>query len=146
MVRLVSPSITSVNNSGKSTMSKPFIRRFSGRAKPKTYICQATSLQAETKSVALRTGSAEATQSLFPLIFVFTFVSSAFFPTALMKGWYQSVAEANPFTFIVDPTRRLVIAGWSWSDVGQAVGFSLILVVASMSIAYRAHLGRLRRS
>lgn len=106
----------------------------------------AVGLSGLSLAVALRTGSAEATQALFPLIFVFTFVSSAFFPTELMKGWYQTVAEHNPFTFIVDPTRRLVIAGWSWTDAAQAVGFSFVLVMVSMGIAYRAHLGRLRRS
>ena len=73
-------------------------------------------------AVAMRTGSAEATQSLFPLIFLLIFVSSAFFPTEMMKGWYQSVAEVNPFTFIVNPTRQLVIAGWSWGDLGASSG------------------------
>ena len=96
--------------------------------------------------VALRTGSAEATQAMFPLIFVAVFVSSAFFPTELMRGWYQEVAEANPFTLIINPTRELVITGWDWSDFGQAVGFTLLLAVFSLSLAYRAYLGRLRSS
>lgn len=95
-------------------------------------------------AVALRTGSSEATQSLFPLIFVMIFISSAFFPTALMKGWYQSVAEANPFTLIVDPTRDLVISGWSWSDFGQAVSMTLLVAFVSLGLAYRAYLRRLR--
>ncbi len=94
-------------------------------------------------AVALRTGSSEATQAMFPLTFVFIFVSSAFFPTELMKGWYQSVAEANPFTFIVDPIRRLVISGWSWTDVGQAVGLTLAVAAVSMSWSYRMYLRRL---
>jgi ABC-type multidrug transport system permease subunit len=94
-------------------------------------------------TVALRTGSSEATQAMFPLIFVVIFISSAFFPTALMQGWYQSVAEANPFTLIVNPTRELVISGWSWSDFGQAVGITLLVAVLSLSLAYRAYLARL---
>lgn len=93
--------------------------------------------------VALRTGSPEATQAMFPLIFVAVFVSSAFFPTALMKGWYQQVAEANPITLIINPTRDLVITGWSWGDFGQAVGLTVLLAVFSLSLAYRAYLGRL---
>lgn len=97
-------------------------------------------------AVALRTGSTEATQAMFPLIFVMVFVSSAFFPTALMKGWYQSVAERNPFTLVVNPTRQLVISGWSWGDLFQAVGYSLLIAVVSLSLAYRAYLRRLRRS
>jgi len=97
-------------------------------------------------AVALRTGSSEATQSLFPLTFMMIFVSSAFFPTALMSGWYQSVAEANPFTFIVDPTRRIAIEGFSFADFGRALFWSSVLGAASLSLSYRMYLGRLRRS
>ena len=93
--------------------------------------------------VALRTGSPEATQAMFPLIFVAIFVSSAFFPTELMKGWYQQVAEVNPITLIINPTRELVITGWSWSDFGQATGITLLVAVLSLSLSYRAYLGRL---
>jgi len=95
-------------------------------------------------TVALRTGSAEATQAMFPLIFVGIFISSAFFPTALMRGWYQQVAEANPITLIINPTRELVITGWSWGDFGQAAGLTVLLGVFSLGLAYRAYLGRLR--
>lgn len=93
--------------------------------------------------VALRTGSPEATQAMFPLIFVVIFISSAFFPTELMRGWYQTAAELNPFTLIVNPTRELVITGWSWSDFGQAVGMTLLVAAVSLSWAYRAYLHRL---
>ena len=95
-------------------------------------------------AVALRTGSSEATQAMFPLIFVAIFISSAFFPTELMRGWYQTAAELNPFSLIINPTRELVISGWSWSDFGQAVSITILIAFVSLSISYRAHLGRLR--
>ncbi len=97
-------------------------------------------------AVALRTGSSEATQSLFPLTFMMIFVSSAFFPTGLMSGWYQSVAEVNPFTLIVDPTRRLALDGFSFADFGRALFWSGVVASVSLSLAYRMYLGRLRRS
>lgn len=97
-------------------------------------------------AVALRTGSSEATQTLFPLTFMMIFVSSAFFPTELMSGWYQSVAEVNPFTLIVDPTRRLAIEGFSFADLGRALLWSSVVALASLSLSYRMYLGRLRRS
>ena len=50
------------------------------------------------------TGSVEAVQGVFPLLFISLFVSSAFFPTALMKGWYKTVATHNPLT--VDDRRH----------------------------------------
>ena len=95
-------------------------------------------------AVALRTGSQEATQALFPLIFTLIFISSAFFPTALMTGWYQTAAEANPFTFIIDPTRDLVISGWSWRSLGEAIGATLLVAAVSLSLSYRMYLRRLR--
>ncbi len=94
-------------------------------------------------AVALRTGSPEATQSMFPLTFVFLFVSSAFFPTELMKGWYQDVAQRNPFTFIIDPTRRLVIYGWSWTDLLQAIGVTILVAIVSLGWSYRMYLRRM---
>jgi ABC-2 type transport system permease protein len=95
-------------------------------------------------AVALRTGSQEATQAMFPLTFTLIFISSAFFPTALMSGWYQTVAEINPFTLIIDPTRELVITGWSWSEFGSAIMFTLLVAAVSLSLAYRMYLRRLR--
>lgn len=97
-------------------------------------------------AVALKTGSSEATQAMFPLVFMMVFVSSAFFPTELMKGWYQTVAEHNPFSLVVNPTRRLVISGWSWDDLSEAVGYSLLIALVSLGLAYGAYLQRLKRS
>ncbi|MFQ5557818.1 MAG: ABC transporter permease [Acidimicrobiales bacterium] len=95
-------------------------------------------------ALGLRTGNQEATQSTFPLVFVLIFVSSAFFPTTLMRGWYRQVAEVNPFSLIIDPTRRLVIEDWSWADLGQAAGVSVAIAVVSLGLSYRQYLWRLR--
>ena len=46
--------------------------------------------------LALRTGSAEAVQNVFPLTFISLFISSAFFPTEAMQGVYQTIAELQP--------------------------------------------------
>lgn len=83
-------------------------------------------------AVALRTGSQEVVQSTFPLIFVAVFVSSAFFPVQLMEGWYGAIARKNPLTWVIDPTRRMAIEGFSWADLGQSLG--IVLVIASIGI------------
>ncbi len=96
--------------------------------------------------LAAKTGSQEAVNSTFPVVFVLMFLSSAFFPTNLMSGWYKAVAEANPVTFVINPTRRLVIGDWSWADAGQAVGTSALLGVLGVSgavVALRRRLARL---
>lgn len=85
--------------------------------------------------LALRTGSQEAVNASFPLVFSVLFVSSAFFPTELMEGWYKTIAENNPITWIIDPVRRLVIEGWSWSDGLSAIGLTLAFAVLTISWA-----------
>ena len=76
--------------------------------------------------LAIRSGSQEVVGATFPLIFVMIFMSSAFFPTELMSGWFKQIAEFNPMTWIIDPLRRLMIVGWSWSDAATALGILLL--------------------
>ncbi len=90
-----------------------------------------------TAAVGVRTGSQETVQNSFPLIFILLFLSSAFFPTQLMTGWYQKMAEANPITWILDAARRLVISGWSWSDAATCLGVAAGLACLSVSLAAR---------
>ena len=97
-------------------------------------------------AVAISTGSTEATQAMFPLTFVAVFVSSAFFPTGLMTGWYQQVAEANPVTLIVDPTRRIALEGFDVADFGQALFWIAVVASVSLGLAYRAYRTRVRAS
>ena len=85
----------------------------------------------------MRTGSQETVQNSFPLIFILLFLSSAFFPTELMTGWYQTMAEANPITWVIDAARQLVIAEWSWREAGIALGTAGVLAVATVALAAR---------
>jgi ABC-2 type transport system permease protein len=95
-------------------------------------------------TLAMKTGSQEAVMATFPLIFVMLFISSAFFPTSTMNGWYKQAALRNPVTWIVDATRRLVIEGFSWSDAGRALGISTAFAVAAIALAFAAQRRRLR--
>jgi ABC-2 type transport system permease protein len=99
-----------------------------------------------TAAVGVRTGSQETVQNSFPLIFILLFLSSAFFPTELMTGWYQQVAEANPVTWIIDAARHLVIAGWSWREAATCLGVAGVLAVLSVSFAARQLQRRLASS
>ena len=89
-------------------------------------------------TLGIRTGSAEAVQGAFPLIFVLMFTSSAFFPRELMTGWYQTVATYNPLSWILDSLRDLLTLGWSTTDALVAVGTSLALAVVSVLFGLRA--------
>jgi ABC-2 type transport system permease protein len=95
-------------------------------------------------AIGLRTGSQEAVQNTFPLLFVLIFVSSAFFPTALMSGWYRWVAEHNPITWMIDAARNLVISGFDLADAATALGVAALLAVAAITLATRQFTKRLR--
>ncbi len=85
--------------------------------------------------LAIRTGSSEAVQGMFPMFFALLFFSSAFFPLDTMVGWYHTVAAANPITYLVEAMRDEVIGGatvgTALSGIGIALGLACITVGAS---------------
>ena len=82
---------------------------------------------------ALRTGSGEAVQSLFPVFFVFLFLSSMALPLDLIQtGWFHAVASANPVSYLLAAYRSLLIEGW---DLGAlALGFAIAAAVLAVGM------------
>src|SRR3954449_8769416 len=63
--------------------------------------------------VGLRSGSGEAVQGLFPLMFVLLFLSSASLPRDLIQhGWFRTAATINPVSYLIEGLRSLFITGW----------------------------------
>ena len=91
----------------------------------------------------LRTGSAEAVQGSFPLLFAFLFMSSAFFPRSLMSGWFKTVADLNPLTYLIEGARAQMITGLDWSEYGRALAIALSIFVVGVVVANMALRGRL---
>ena len=95
---------------------------------------------------ALRTGSGEAVQGMFPLFFVFLFISSMNIPRNLIGvTWFRDAATVNPVSYLIECVRSLVIAGWNGEAL--ALGFSVAAVVAvvSLTLSARALRGRMAR-
>jgi ABC-2 type transport system permease protein len=94
-------------------------------------------------TLALRTGSAEAVQGTFPLFFALLFFSSAFFPRETMTGWFRTVADVNPISYLVEAMRDLVVTGVeprpTLIGLGVVVGLAAASVTAS-SLAFRRRL------
>jgi ABC-2 type transport system permease protein len=91
--------------------------------------------------MALRTGSGEAVQGLFPLLFVFLLVSSMNFPRNLMDAdWFRWLATGNPVSYLIEGIRSLVIEGWN----GEAVGLAFAITAALIAIALTASAYALR--
>jgi len=86
-------------------------------------------------AIAIATGSQEAVQGSFPLVFATLFLSSAFFPRETMSGWYRTVADLNPVSHIVEGMRALVIEDLSASAVLRAVGIPIVIAVVGIALA-----------
>jgi ABC-2 type transport system permease protein len=69
------------------------------------------------------------------------FLSSAFFPEPLLPEWLQTVAPANPASYVIQTGQRLMSAGNDWGqDIRTLIALAaaaLVLVPASVA-AFRA--------
>jgi ABC-2 type transport system permease protein len=82
---------------------------------------------------ALRTGSGEAVQGLFPLMFVALFLSSNALPRNLIEtDWFRTIATYNPVSYLLEAIRSLLITGWDGEAL--ALGFGCALVLAAVGI------------
>jgi ABC-2 type transport system permease protein len=96
---------------------------------------------------ALRTGSGEAVQSLFPAFFVFLFLSSMNMPRDLIEiDWFRAVANANPVSYLIECVRSLIITGWDAQALGLGFGIAGLITVSSLILASTALRTRLTRT
>lgn len=97
--------------------------------------------------LALRTGSGEAIQGLFPVLFVFLFLSSMNTPRDLIAvGWFRAVATANPVSYLIECVRSLIVTGWDGRALALGFALALALAVASLAAASWALARRMERT
>jgi ABC-2 type transport system permease protein len=97
--------------------------------------------------VALRTGTGEAVQGLFPVFFVFLFLSSMALPLELIQtDWYRAIATANPVSYLLQAFRSLLIEGWNWGDLALGFGIAAAIFAIGMFAASAALKTRLVRT
>jgi ABC-2 type transport system permease protein len=98
-------------------------------------------------AVALRTGSGEAVQGLFPLFFVLIFLSSSNLPrNLLVKGWFHEVATWNPISYLIEGFRSLFIHGWDASALARGFGVAAGVTVVGLGVVALALNGRMQRT
>ena len=96
---------------------------------------------------ALRTGSGEAVQGLFPVLFVFLFLSSMNLPRDLIEiEWFRTVATLNPVSYLIEGVRSLIIEGWNLQALALAFGFAVLIGVVGIGVATWALRERLTRT
>jgi ABC-2 type transport system permease protein len=96
---------------------------------------------------ALRTGSGEAVQGIFPLFFVFLFISSLGLPRNLIEiDWFRALATVNPVSYLLECVRSLIITGWDGQALLLGFGFGVAIAVIALMLAGFALRSRLTRS
>jgi ABC-2 type transport system permease protein len=96
---------------------------------------------------ALRTGSGEAVQSLFPAFFVFLFISSMNIPRNLIEQtWFRDLATANPVSYLLECVRSLIITGWDAEALALGFGITAAITIVALSLSTWALRVRMTRS
>ena len=97
--------------------------------------------------LALRTGSGEAIQGLFPLLFVFLFLSSMNTPRNLIDvDWFRFVATVNPVSYLIECVRSLIITGWNGDALMLGFGFAVLIGIVATTAASLSLKQRLART
>jgi ABC-2 type transport system permease protein len=97
--------------------------------------------------MALRTGSGEAIQALFPVLFIFLFMSSMNAPRNLMEvDWFRTIATLNPVSYLIEAVRSLIITGWRLEALALGFTVAVALIVVSTIAASHALKVRMERT
>ncbi|HYZ98565.1 MAG TPA: ABC transporter permease [Acidimicrobiales bacterium] len=96
-------------------------------------------------AIALKTGNPAAVNSSFLLFFPFLFLTSSYVPRPQLTGWLDTVASINPVTYLLEGLRSLVMRGWQWDELGQAVLAVAAVGAISMWLCFAALRGRIQR-
>jgi ABC-2 type transport system permease protein len=96
---------------------------------------------------ALRTGSGEAVQGLFPLLFVLLFLSSNALPRNLIEtDWFRTIATYNPVSYLLEAIRSLLITGWDGEALALGFGCAAGIVLVGLTAASFALRSRMLRT
>jgi ABC-2 type transport system permease protein len=97
--------------------------------------------------LALRTGTGEAIQGMFPLFFVLLFLSSMSLPRNLIEAdWFRALATINPVTYLIEAIRSLIITGWDAQALALGFGIAIAILAVGLTGAALALRGRLART
>ncbi|MFL5845760.1 MAG: ABC transporter permease [Solirubrobacteraceae bacterium] len=97
-------------------------------------------------AIALRAGNASTLQGIFPLVFVILFLSSAFFPRALLASPIDTFARYNPLSYIADGMRAPIIDSATSTAVLDGLFAGAGLAAFAVGMALLALRGRLRNA
>ena len=96
--------------------------------------------------LAFRTGSGETIQALFPVLFVFLFISSMNIPRNLIQiTWFRDAATLNPVSYLLECVRSLIITGWDPEALALGFGIAAAIAVVGLTLSSQALKVRMAR-
>jgi len=98
-------------------------------------------------TAAFRFGNGEAVQGLFPVLFIFLFLSTMALPADLIEqDWFRTVATYNPVSYLFDGVRSLFYGGWDPAALAGAFGVAAGISAVFLPLAVRALNARVVRT
>lgn len=95
-------------------------------------------------AIALKTGNAQATQSMWFLMMPLIFLTTLFAPKEALSGWLEAAATLNPMTYLLEGMRALSMGTGDAGDVVVAflavAGLGIVSLTLT-SLALRSRLG-----
>jgi ABC-2 type transport system permease protein len=95
-------------------------------------------------AIALKTGNAQTTQSMWFLFMPLMFLTTGFAPKESLSGWLEVAATFNPVTYLFDGMRALTMEGWNAGEIGgaflAAAGLGIVTINLAL-MALRARVG-----
>ena len=88
--------------------------------------------------VALTTKLPQAPLALVSMAFPLGFLSTLFFPDALLPGWVQGASRWNPYSYMAEASRVLVTGPFSAAPVARAVAVGLGVLLVTLLVSWRA--------
>jgi ABC-2 type transport system permease protein len=88
--------------------------------------------------VALRTRNVQATNTSFLLFFPLLFLTPNFVPFDLLTPLMETLARANPVSYVIDGLRSLVIEGWNPGKLAACLGVTVALTAILTALSLRA--------
>jgi ABC-2 type transport system permease protein len=95
----------------------------------------------------MRASTPENVQGLFPVVFVFLFMSSMALPRDLIEtDWFRTIATYNPVSYLIEGIRSLLITGWDAEALALGFGFALVILAVSLTVATASIKTRMART
>lgn len=88
--------------------------------------------------VALRTRNIQATNTSFLLFFPLLFLTPNFVPFDLLSPLMETLARANPVSYVIDGLRSLIIEGWIVDKLAACVAVIVGLTAVLTALSLRA--------